>query len=146
MKLDIVVDMVWSHIFWWNYGFDWIGHFSCFWMTAHAATSCIGVVKYVAIQPFTHWKCCFQFVGKKIQTVAVNTAEGANSHTSPHFCGFFVSCIFSVIVVPPPTEPTVLWWTTVHTHTHTPCLFNGRIETLEFFFRIKEKPVKRAIC
>lgn len=62
---------------------------------------------------------------EKLQTVAVNAAEGANSQRSPLLCFvfffFFFWWIFSVSVVPPLTEPAVL-------STPTP-QFNGRMQT-----------------
>lgn len=59
-------------------------------MTASGSDSCIGAVKYVGAGPLTHWKVLFYDVLEKIQTVAVNTTEGANSQRSNLFLLFSV--------------------------------------------------------
>lgn len=79
---------------------------SCFWITTCPIFSCICAVKYVGIQPFTHWKHCFTVCWKKIQSVTENTAEGASLLSPP----FYFQYVFS-------TKQTSYFMVDRHTHT-----------------------------
>lgn len=88
--------------------------FSCCWTTASTIISCIGAVKYVDIQRFTRWKCCFTICWKKYKLL-LQTQQKVQAHKD-----FACLCVyFSAPVCSPPAEPSVLWWISVYTvHAH----------------------------